>query len=207
MTAALLLPTFESQLLQIADAERHGGWLNACMESGCFLLLNRPLIEAIAEQVNRFSEEPRLEVCAGQGELSEALTQSGVPFTATDAAPPAGSPVSPMSAREALERHRPAVVLGSFVPIDAGVDEAVLACRSVKHYIALGARLGGEFGSRALWRAPGWRRQPLPQVGRWMLTRHDVWTGRPHQPILRHGEAWCFSRENVISRNPANKRQ
>jgi hypothetical protein len=225
MAPAVFLPTFESQLAQIIDAERDGGWLETCVDSGSYLLLNSQFIEALAEFIGALPGTvpifrapcledrqkgdrplPRsgccspsvslIEVCAGRGELAEALKERGVCLAATDADPPPGSPVLPASAQEALVEYRPSVVLGCFVPIDAGVDEAVLACRSVRHYLVLGARVGGEFGSAPLWRTPGWRPRSLPQVSRWMFTRHDVWTGQPHQPILRHGEAWCFSRSS-----------
>ncbi|MBN2577711.1 MAG: hypothetical protein JXB10_01875 [Pirellulales bacterium] len=195
MTTAVHLPTFQSQLAQIADAERRGGWLSVCVDAGRYLLLNRQFVEALAACLSALPEEPNIEVCAGGGELAVALGEYGVCVTATDADPPAGSPVLHSSAQEALVRYRPAVVLGSFTPIDTNVDKAVLSCPTVRHYLVLGVRLGGEFGSAALWRTPGWRRQALPEVARWMLTRHDVWTGLTGRPILQHGEAWCFSRE------------
>ena len=194
MTVTAALPTFESQLQEIAAAEQTDGWLDACEHTGRFLLVNRDFVASLAEWLRRLDESPILEVCAGSGELAEALAATGVPLLATDADPPADAAVERASAAESLERRRPAVVLGSFVPVDAAVDEAVLACPFVRHYVVLGARIGGLLGSAALWRAPGWTYQPLPHVARWMLTRHDVWTGLPEQPILQHAEAWCFSR-------------
>jgi hypothetical protein len=133
-----------------------------------------------------------LEVCAGRGELAGALSAAGVPVVAADADPPPGSPVVRATAAAALRRWRPAVVLGCFVPVDAGVDDAVLACPSVRHYVVLGARLGGCLGSPALWQNLHWAAEPLPGISRWMLTRHDVWLGAREKAILRHGEAWHF---------------
>ena len=94
---------------------------------------------------------------------------------------------------EALHRFQPSVALGLFVPSDSGVDEAVLRCPSVKHYVVLNARIGGALRSPALWQASGWKALPLGAVQPWMLTRHDVWMG-PDHPILQHGEAWLFKR-------------
>ncbi len=136
---------------------------------------------------------PVLEVCAGNGKLAEALATENVKVIATDYEPSGGG-VQRATAEQALRRYSPAVVIGSFVPVDSGVDEAVMAFPSVQHYMVLGARLGGEFGSRALRQACGWRTEPLENVTRWMITRHDVWLGLAERPILRHGEAWLLSR-------------
>ena len=188
------LPTFESRLEDIAAAEQGEGWLSACEDSGRYLVPCRQLVASLAEVLGRLDADLVLEVCAGSGELAGQLREKGVPVAATDADPPAGSQTLGASAKEALRRHQPAVVLGSFVPIDAGVDELVMRCPSVRHYIVLGARIGGIFGSSALWCDAGWTAQPLEQVARWMLTRHDVRTGPSPREILRHGEAWHFRR-------------
>jgi hypothetical protein len=194
MTTIAKLPTFESRVEQIAAAEQGEGWLVSCIEEGRYLAPTNELVDALSSRLWAIGEGPRVEVCGGRGELAEALADRGVEIVATDASPPAGCSVLRASAAEALQRYRPRVVLGCFVPVDAGVDEAVLACPSVRHYVVLGARVGGEFGSAWLWRAPGWTRRPLPDVSRWMLTRHDIWTGQAGRPIVQHGEAWWFRR-------------
>lgn len=99
-----------------------------------------------------------------------------------------------LTASEALRRHPAPVVLGSFVPCDSGVDREVVESPHVRHYVALNARLGGEFGSAELWTRPGWTLTPLDEVTRWMITRHDAWLG-PGKPLLLHGEAWRLSRD------------
>jgi hypothetical protein len=105
-----------------------------------------------------------------------------------------------MSAQASLRHFQPAVVLGVFVPHDAGVDEAVLACPSVQHYVVVNARIGGALGSPSLWAAPGWKCEPWDDVRRWVLTRHDVWlghAGREGSDILQHGEVWHFERQRI----------
>ncbi len=194
MPPAVALPTFESQLPEIAGAERGGGWLSLCEKDGQFLVLTRELATALARLLRPLGEGPILEVCAGRGELAQALRPMDVQVVPTDKGPPDGSRVIRASAEEALGRYHPKVVLGSFVPIDAGVDELVMSFSSVRHYVVLGARIGGLFGCAALWRNPGWTSRPLPEVTRRMLTRHDVWIGKPQQPIVQHGEAWHFRR-------------
>jgi len=194
MSLSTTLPTFQSQLGEIAAAERRDGWLSACERNGRYWVPTQEFQAAFAEFLRRLSSGPILEVCAGRGELAEAISAAGVQVVATDANPPAGSRVIRASAEEALSRHRPAVVLGCFVPFDSGVDELVMTFPSVHHYVVLGARIGGLFGSAALWNDPAWTSEPLRHVSRWMLTRHDVWLGASRQKILQHGEAWRFRR-------------
>lgn len=193
MTITGNLPTFDQGVDSTAAAERGDGWLAECEAADRFLVPTCELIEALARFLRPLGG-PVLEVAAGRGELAEALRDAGVEVLATDADSSPGSPVERRSASDALRHYRPRVVLGSFVPIDAGVDEAVLACPTVEHYVVLGARIGGLFGSPALWRNGGWTAAPAEDVARWMLTRHDVWLGRPGQPLLQHGEAWHLVR-------------
>jgi hypothetical protein len=171
----------------------------ACADAGRYLALSEELVAALARELGAPGAGPVVEVCAGDGALAAALGERGVPLVATDAAPPARAAgrVERLTAAEALERYRPRVVLGSFVPADAGVDARVLGSASVGAYVVLGARLWDGFGSRALWAAAGgragWRAEPLPAVARWMVTRHDAWLG-DGVPPLRRGEAWRFTR-------------
>ena len=221
MTAQLTsLPSYERTLAGVAEAEQGIGWAAACAEAGRHVALNGPFVEALAEALRDVAQPlhvaqpppaglfgpmdtgtaeggcatPVLEVCAGNGELADALRAEGVDVIATDVDPPAGSSVIAMSAAEALRRFRPAVVLGSFVPFDAGVDQAVLSTSSVEQYITINARLGGRYGSEALWRRGGWESFALPDVARWMICRHDVWMGE--EALLRHGEVWRFTRSS-----------
>ena len=195
MVVKVTLPTFESRLDEIALAEWKDGWLCACEEDSRFLVISEELAESLAAALRSLflQDDEILEVCAGNGELAESLNAAGVPVVATDVSPPVGTSVRAASANNALETYRPGVVLGSFVPVDAGVDELVLSFPSVEHYLVLGARIGGLFGSAALWETPSWTAKPLQEVARWMLTRHDVWMGAP-ETIIQHGEAWLFSR-------------
>lgn len=194
------LPSFAERARELIGAEQGRGWLDDCDEAGRFLALSQELVDALSSVLRSFAKlGPVLEVCSGSGSLARALNTAGVDVRATDANPPhTAQRVCRMTAQAALNTFRPAVVLGSFVPHDAGVDEAVLACPSVQHYFVLNARIGGSCASWALWHAPGWHAQPAPHVGVWMITRHDVWLGStdaaPGPLISQHGEAWHFTR-------------
>lgn len=185
---------FPRVLEELMAAERADGWLARCEEAGRHVALSEPLVEALAAALRTLGR-PALEICAGDGALARALAAQGVPIVATDADPPGGDSreVERLTADEALRRHRPTVVLGSFVPVDSGVDRRVLWDPSVRHYVVLNARLSGALGPDLLWTLPGWARTPLPEVTRWLLTRHDVWLGGSR--VLKHGEGWLLTRE------------
>ncbi len=202
------LPRFARWRERLIVAERSTGWLDECHEAGRFLAVSQELVDALAPTLRRLAGNGLvLEVCAGSGELARPLAALGVRLQATDAEPPAGSEVLRMSAQAALRHFQPSVVLGVFVPHDAGVDEAVLACPAIQHYIIVNARIGGAMGSPSLWNAPGWGPRPLEDIRRWVLTRHDVWLGHAGEnngDVLQHGEVWHFTRTGVTS--PAKER-
>lgn len=200
----------EASLLRFAEwrdrliaAEQSTGWLDECDGAGRFLAVSKELVDALALTLRRLAgSDLVLEVCAGAGEMAGPLADMGVHLQVTDAEPPEGSKTLRLSAQAALERFRPAVVLGVFVPHDAGVDEAVLACPSVQHYIIINARIGGAIGSASLWNRPDWKAEPLDDIRRWVITRHDVFlecAAGNKGDILRHGEAWHFARTAELS--------
>ena len=243
-------PSFDRWRERLLAAEQSAGWLAECDDAGRFLAVSRELVDALAAMLRQLAGDgPVLEVCAGSGELAQALACVGVRMQAVDTGPvgpgrrprpdvehsldaqvPSGGrdlqgsehsqraqrqvpfserdlqgrdlQVLPMSAEAALRRFLPKVVLGAFVPFDGGVDEAVLACPTVEHYVVLNARLGGSLGSPTLWQATNWNAEPLDPVRRWMLTRHDVWLDQPGwscADLLQHGEAWLFTRTSSPS--------
>lgn len=204
-TSGKPLLSFSRWRKRLLAAERGDGWLTECVDEGRFLAVNQELVDALAGELRRVAgSAPILEVCAGSGELARSLKTAGVDVVATDVAPMDSGQVLCLSAEEALRRHRPSVVLGAFVPFDAGVDEAVLSWSSVNHYVVLNARIGGVCGSSALWQATGWTAKPLNSAQPWMLTRHDVGLELCHhancsrQPaLMQHGEAWLLSRASV----------
>jgi hypothetical protein len=186
----------------MAEAENREGWLIECDEAERFLAISRELVAALAKRLHVCGEQPVVEVCAGSGQLADALNQAGAQVIATDV--DGSGSVKRASAPHALTQFQPRVVLGCFVPADAGIDEAVFACASVQHYVVLNARLGAVLGSPTLWNESRWRATPLQDVRRWMVTRHDVWLGTDEQGRMQtipHGEAWHFERASLKSRS------
>jgi len=185
-------PRIDEIRRDMADAERSEGWLMRCDVRDVYLAITRELVSALADVLTDGGEV--VELAAGDGRLAEALRGRGVAVEATDARPaPGAEAVAREPAEATLARLHPSTVLGSFVPFDAGIDQAVLACSSVRRYVVLNARLGGALGSPCLWHTPGWLPTPLRGVTQAMITRHDVWLGEDTPPI-RHGEAWLLTR-------------
>ena len=194
MPAADALPTYRDLLARVERAERNEGWLLACEREGVYLALCAELVTSLTDALRPPSDNPVLEVCAGRGELADALRSRGITITAVDSAPTPAPGVESLDIQTALLRYRPSVVVGSFVPFDSGVESAVLRFPSTRRYIMLNARLGGETGPASLWDEPGWHALPATEVSTWMITRHDVWVGSA-PPLVAHGEAWVFERE------------
>jgi putative intracellular protease/amidase len=191
------LPSHARVLAELASAERAEGWLARCADAGRYVTLHRTFVDALARVLRPLAagRGPVLEVCAGDGTLAAALRAHGVAVVATDADPPPGAiAVERLTASDALRLHDPAVVLGCFVPYDAGVDRQVLDHPGVRDYVVLNARLAGALGADCLWTRAGWDRRRLAAVATRMLCRHDVWLDDA-QPVLRFGEAWCLSRQ------------
>jgi hypothetical protein len=191
-----LLPTFDACLQRVAAAERGDGWLVACEEAGLYLAICRELVDALSAVLQPDDAEPILEVCAGTGALAAALRAAGVPVLATDSNPAGGFPVVRADAGESLQRYLTRKVVSVFAPIDSGVDQLVMSFPTVREYVVLGARIGGQFGSFTLWSDSSWTRTPLTDVTRWMIPRHDVvLPSNDRSPrIIQHGEAWQFLR-------------
>ena len=194
MEGVCTIAGFRSWLDHVVACEQAEGWLLACEGAGRYLAITRELLDPLASLLRSLARgSPIVEVCAGNGELAGALKDVGLTVMATDANP-STLQVERLSAEEALDKYRPRVVLGSFVPYDAGVEGAILRCPSVRHYVVLGARLGGAFGSGALGQNPDWYGALCTGITRWMITRHDVWLGEGPMPLLQHGEAWHYRR-------------
>jgi hypothetical protein len=194
------LPSHDNVLAQVAVAEHGSGWLALCDDEGQYVALNRQFVDALASVLLKINPSGYhvLEVCAGNGALAAALRTRGIDIIATDFNPPTDArEVLSSSARDALEKYCPRVVLGSFVPFDALIDEAILGNDSVQAYVVLGARTGNE--RRIEWQPvhPGWVCSPLPRVTSYLVTRHDVWLGH-RLPILKKGDAWLLRRKNPV---------
>lgn len=195
LSKAMDLPRYDRVISELVAAERAEGWLARCHDEGRYLVPTEELVDEMVRLLVGLGDGPVVEICAGDGSLARALRSGGVGVIATDVSPSVRRPweVRTLAAHEALDRYRPRVVIGSFVPVDADVDRRVLADPDVRHYLVFTARIGHDDGSRPDWDRPGWSRKVVPELTRWLITRHDGWMGE-HLPVLRRGEAWLLSR-------------
>jgi len=194
LTVIERIESYQQLCLRMAEAEHGPGWLAACAEGGQYLLLCREFVHALGSTLRSLGGGSVLEVAAGNGALATAMRLEGIPVIATDPDPPAAAEsVETINAQRALDKYRPAVVIGSFVPQDAGVDDTVLAHHCVQHYLVLNAVCNQQSVMDTLARRARVKARWLKHVAPWMITRHDVWRG-PDTPPLAKGEAWLLSR-------------
>jgi hypothetical protein len=109
---------------------------------GIYCFYSTTLIKALAGLIDRRS---CLEIAAGDGTLATLLTEAGVPVRATDDyswthAIQYPDRVEKLSAREALEKYHPRVVLCSWPPPGNAFEKEVFSTPSVELYVVIGSR-------------------------------------------------------------------
>ena len=188
------LITYAEAVARIAGEERGAGWLAHCEREGIFQLPTAEWADAIAGTIAPLGAERPLEVGAGSGVFGRALIERGVSIRLTD---PAGAgDVEPLGVAEALERHRPDLVLSCWLPIDLGAEKIIFAHPGVRWYLAV-VQTGPRFtGSEALWADHGWRSRRIEAADRWSVSRSDFLSGVDRGEHVHHGAAFVFERTN-----------
>jgi hypothetical protein len=150
---------------QMEQAETGDGWGYWCVRHGLYVAVCKELISILSERLPR----PAVEIAAGNGEMAALLGILG-----TDPEPRSIN-VMRMDARQALKTLAPVNVFTCFAPIDAGIEQTILAAPSVQQYLYIGPIPPA---------APNWTAEALPEVERVLLTRLDYlidFTRRTHQ--------------------------
>lgn len=156
---------------RMEEEERGDGWLAWCRDRDHYVAWSEELIAAVARVLSRFSGII-VEVGAGRGELAGGLRGYGLDVIATDRSPGASDVVA-WDARDALRHFRPATVVSSFLPLDAGVEASIMQFASVRRYLYIGPLVMGRAGPRHVWEAIGWDAEALPEVDRVLISRLD----------------------------------
>jgi hypothetical protein len=169
------LPTHED-IYRAFESEgyRLEEWINLCYneENPVFEFLNEEFITAFSnylaqrvESLGASEDSPItiLEVGAGNGRLSHFLQQKlesilpgKVKIVATDSGEwslKTAFPVETISHKEALEKHKPKIVVFSWMPLQEDVTDDFRAGESVEEYILIGETDGGCCGDE--WRTWG----------------------------------------------------
>lgn len=120
---------------------------------GIYCFYSRELIWGLARLIDG---RRCVEIAAGDGTMSRFLNTAGVAVTAVDDHSWAHSIAFPaevekLDAVEALNRHRPQVVICSFPPADNAFEKRVFRTASVELYIVITTRHRGTAGDAAAW--------------------------------------------------------
>lgn len=192
--------SYEEALARLAKEERGGGWLAYCERRGVYQWPVAEWVDALAGTLLPLGAKRPLEVGAGGGALGRALRERGLPFILTD---PAGAvdsevmgDVERLSAADALEAHRPDLVLSCWLPFDLGAEKIIFAHPGVRWYLAVVQTGPGFAGSEALWTDHGWTSRRLEEADRWSVSRTDYLTEVDRGEHIRHGAAFLFTRIN-----------
>ena len=196
------LPTFADAAALLCRCERGEvevqgepacSWLDYCDAHGIYHYPTGEYAVALAEAIAKLKPRRVVEVAAGKGALSSALGALGFDVAATDAHS-TSEPVLQLTASEALAQLRPDLAIGSWVPIDSGIDAQVMACPSVRWYVYIGHEHNGIVGHEGLWRVPGWRHWRVEPADAVNLGRTDFCSDFGQRLIVQHGWTVVFER-------------
>jgi hypothetical protein len=196
---AVPLPTYAEAVARLAGEERGEGWLVHCEREGIFQLPTLEWVDAIAAAITPLGAKCPLEVGAGSGVLGRALIERKISILLTDplGTDPSGTgPVERLGVADALEEHRPDLVLSCWLPFDLGAEKIIFAHPAVRWYMAV-VQTGPSFtGSEALWADHGWRSERIEAADRWSVSRSDFLSEVDRGDHIRHGAVFLFERTN-----------
>jgi hypothetical protein len=188
----LELPSFHSVQANIEQTPLRSNWMLPCENEDTRLGLSSEFVTTLSD-ILRSLPNPILEVGPRNSRLARVLADHGAPVRAVGTPAPQAAASDRFNLDPMPEEDSFPTVLNAFAPPDSGVHQDVMHDSSVQSYLVLTARVAGVFDSSTLSNQRGWNVQPLFDLQRWMLTRHDMYVcdGRP---LLRYGEAWLFQR-------------
>lgn len=200
-------------------------WRNFCFDeqNPVYEFLNREYVGALsgylAERVQDLgatAEQPVtiLEVGAGSGRLSHFISEQLAPemqdrvrVVATDngnwQSVKPQFPVEQMDYAEALKKHNPAIVIGSWMPYQDDWTPAFRQAESVKEYLLIGETDGGCCASDATWGNRPWDAEDdgegfIPEYERDNFERVDLDEISEHQ-ICRTDAPGSFYHSRTVS--------
>jgi hypothetical protein len=181
-----------------------GRWLSFCDKHHIYHAFCREFVKGLAEVLKELEDgNPMIEVCAGNGKLSYWLRQYGTLTYATDDYSEDmirdTNYVERLSHREALEKYKPRLVIGCWIPYKSSVAIDVLNFPSTKYYLDIGEGCYGCTGVEELWKREDVGTTFFKNVRCWSLSRTDF------DIISRHSNAVLFTKcsANKTSENIA----
>lgn len=171
-----------------------------------FQIWNVEYVRELARTIKTLkAESPFIEVCAGDGTLSEQLKVEGVNITATDDKSWSkyrefnyGRNVFNLEAIASIKRYKPELVIASWIPYGNTLDYKILKT-GVKHFIVIGETSGGCCGSNDIWdkyESLGYKMITLDNADEFNLCRTD-WIHEHYNKIHKHSETVLFTKRRL----------
>ncbi|MBI2101367.1 hypothetical protein HYT53_02045 [Candidatus Woesearchaeota archaeon] len=155
------LPTYEEvQYFLRAVSENKGGIrskLGLIYPHDSYSIYTGEFVDELASVIRGLNEHPIIEICAGNGKLSYHLRKRGLEIKATDdyslkEIERQEELVERATHNEALRRHQPRIVLGSWIPNQTRIGFDVLGFPTVGYFIDIGEDNLAEDRNRHGWR-------------------------------------------------------
>lgn len=184
--------------------EQEDGWIDWCIENNVFHFYTEEYSEALSIELNNadesLREEPRglfysnkiIEIGAGSGLLSLGLQRHKTDILPTDIKPKSKF-VEKLSAIEALQKYKPAIVVGAWLPFDANIELEILGYESVKYFFYICQFVNGIAGNEKTWRSSGWDIRPLLDADKFSISRYDFIN--PKGEIVKHSKTFLFKKK------------
>ena|SRR3989344_3123086 len=159
-------------------------WEKWCHDRRVWHIPTIEFVDALVEVMRELEGAPCVEICAGKGKLSYHLHQRGIEIVATDdfswGSPHNSALVERLSHRETLERYRPSIVLGSWIPMKTRIGFDVMDFPSVRYFIDIGEKVDhATWMTAEVYQRTDWERRTLPSVERYSFSASDDFLGNP----------------------------
>jgi len=154
-------------------------WIDFCEDNKIYEVYNTKFIDSLAEEIKKLNKSPIIEICAGDGKLSNQLRKKGIDIVATDDYSWRDirryrNLVERLSHKEALRKYNPGVVIASWVPQETRIGFDVLDFPSVKYLIDIGEDIGGgTWITEEIYDRKDFERTSLKNVEEYALCRTD----------------------------------
>ncbi len=198
------IPSYNQAKTFFSSLEHEDGWIDWCIENNIFHFYTKEYSEALSKELNKavqsLREEPRglfyldkiIEIGAGSGLLCRELQRHKADILPTDVKPKSKF-VEKLSAVEALEKYKPAIVVGAWLPFDANIELKILSYESVKYFFYICQSVNGIAGNEKIWRISGWDVYSLQDADKFSISRYDF-TNHEGE-IVKHSKTFLFRKK------------
>jgi hypothetical protein len=161
----------------LQNNEEHNLWGSLCTHNCIHHAFSEEYVSLLAHELLRTGIEGRVvEICAGNGKLSHWLRLFGVKSVATDKCCRTNIDYDPryverIDAVSALERYRPQLVIGCWLPPKSDLASRAIDFPSVTHFLLIGEDDTGCTGGAELYDRQDLHYDPLESVDKFTFSR------------------------------------